>query len=179
MSNAIKKEVTPKFSIMPACPKDAKDIARMINAEHDLTNSVLKVTEKEVEAWIKNGLSYVAKDENGQIVGHQAVHIWPGCGWAEFRSSVVASNYRGKGISKQLKQNLINILVQSGVHTFVLVKNEESKGYHTLNDLGFVKIETSQVPSELFSIGEGKDHNPDTWQVYVKQINILKEQIRN
>ncbi|MHB1830789.1 MAG: GNAT family N-acetyltransferase [Candidatus Micrarchaeaceae archaeon] len=182
MANMIKKATVSKFSIMPACPNDVKDIVKLINAEHDSTNSVLKVKDKEVEAWIEKGLSYVAKDENGKIIGHQAVHIWhiqPGCDWAEFRSSVVTSDYRGKGISKQLKQHLIDLLSQSGINTFVLVKNDQSKGHHTLNDMGFEKIENSQVPPELFSVGEGADLNPDTWTVYIKQVNILKAQIRN
>ena len=147
-----------KLSVVPALTADAKLITNLINDEWKRSGAVLHVSEEEIKTWINHGLCFVAKNENGEIVGHQAAAKWPESGWVELRAAVVLPEYRGNGLNTKLKDAIITAINTAYPEaTIVSLKNGESHGHNELTQRGFEKIESSQIPAailkELLKIG--------------------------
>ena len=156
------KQVKPssvlKFNVVPASKSDAKEITHLINDEWKRSGAVLHVSEDDVKSWIDHGLCFVAKNESGAIVGHQAASKWPESGWVELRAAVVLSEYRGNGLNTKLKDAIITAINTTYPEaTIVSLKNGESRGHNELTQRGFEKVESSQIPpailKELLKIG--------------------------
>ncbi|MCL4365331.1 MAG: GNAT family N-acetyltransferase [Candidatus Marsarchaeota archaeon] len=178
-SGGIANSVSLKVSIMPSTEKDIPKIVEIINGESKKTGSVLPVTTEEVRGWINSGLSFVAKTDEGRIIGHHAAYIWPESGWAELRAVVVLPEYRGNGINALLMESIINVILDKDPFTTVVsVKNRSSNGRQILRDLGFKEIDPSDAPHELFGIGPKEE----VYNIYVYipgEIPITKELIRS
>ncbi len=144
-----------KVHVAPSTEKDIPKIMEMINTEAKRSGAVLPVFEDEVKAWINQGMSFIAKTESGEIVGHHSASpAWPQSGWIELRAAVVLPEYRGNGINAQLKEAIIDaIIAHSPTATIVSVKNKSSNGRQVLGEMGFTKIPQSEAPKELFEIG--------------------------
>lgn len=142
-----------KVSIRRARSADVSRIVELVNGESERSGALLKITNATVENWLKNGLSLVAKSQDG-IIGHIACHEWPKSAWIELRSSVVAIEYRGNGISSMLnKQLLREISKKFGKRTLVAFTNKAGSGKGILVGAGFVNAEYENLPRELFTIG--------------------------
>ena len=142
-----------KFKVCQSKPGDVRAIVAMINAEAASTGALLPVAKEELRAWIKNGLSFVAKVD-GEIVGHEAAYIWPESGWAELRSAIVKPAFRGKGISSATTNAIMKKLTKKrGRITIVAFTNAAGTGRGILAKQGFSEISYHDMPKELFTIG--------------------------
>lgn len=152
-----------EVSMRTARAQDMGGILRLVNAEHERSGAVLRITEEELKRWIDRRLSVVAL-AGDKIVGHQALDIWPGSRWAELRSEVVLPEHRGLNISRALKGIVIGrcVMEHPYVPAVVSLKNGMSNGTTMLFALGFKPMESREVPNELFSIGTGQE-----WKAYV------------
>lgn len=114
--------------------------------------ALLPVPREELLAWIEKGHSVVLK-AGEQIIGHQAVGIWPKSGWVELRAAVVKSEFRGNGLNTWMKQVLIEIMQkESNEVTFVGFTEKESMSRGIFKNLGFSEIPLSETPAEFFLI---------------------------
>ncbi len=149
-----------KVSFRKTAKEHVDAVVRLINEQHTKTGSVLLVHEHEVEEWARKGHSMIAIN-NGEVVGHQAVYVWPESQWVEFRSAVVKEEFRGQNINYKLKSAFILEFLENKpeIGTFVAVKNSSSNGMKILELLGFSQIKASEAPRELFTIGLGQDWN--------------------
>ncbi len=158
--------------IAPATEKDVSKIIDIINKEAKLSGAVLPVNETEVTSWIKNGLSFVVKTTAGEIIGHHSAYIWPESKWIELRAAIVAPEYRGNGINKELKKSVMDAILKKYPNaTIVSVKNKASNGRTLLEELGFKKIPQSEAPKELFEIGPKNEE----YDIYVLNPRINSE----
>jgi N-acetylglutamate synthase-like GNAT family acetyltransferase len=166
-----------KVHLSASTEKDAAKITGIINEESKRSGAVLHVFEDEVKGWIKEGLSFVAKTDSGEIVGHHAASVWSGSGWVELRAAVVIPEYRGNGINKHLKEAIMDAITEKYPNaTIVSVKNKSSNGRQVLGELGFKQIDPSEAPNELFGIGpEGEAYDI---YVYTPSKDIVKQLVR-
>ena len=146
-----------KVSIRFAKPSQAGKIAKLINRESKKSGAVMEVTEDEVKRWIKNRNSVVAM-HGGVVIGHEALNVWPECGWVELRSAVVKAEFRGKGIGYMLAKKLISRhMKKNRTITFISIKRDAGKGAGILSALGFEEVSMDEIPGELFSVGRSRD----------------------
>lgn len=148
--------------------QDLNAIMRLVNNEANKKGALLTVTDEEVTGWIQSGLSLVATF-NKQIIGHQAISIWPESKWAELRATVVDQSHNGKNISFELNLWLMEICKaqHEEVPVFVVMKNKASNGNKVFESLGFSPVlDHGQVPSELFSIGQGQKWSQHPCAIY-------------
>lgn len=139
-------------SIEIAKPKHIEAIIDLVNAENRRSEALMKVNEDTVKGWVESRNSVVAVS-NGKVVGHEALNIWPKCGWAELRSAVVLKEFRGQGIAYKMTKLLMdNFLKKNPNATFVGIKNKTERGNGILLDLGFKEVSLIDIPEELFTI---------------------------
>lgn len=142
-----------KVSIRKARKAEIPQIVKLVNGESERSGALLKITDATAENWLKNGLSLVAKSQDG-IVGHIACHEWPQSKWIELRSSVVLAEYRGNGISSRLNRRMLReINKKFGRRTLVAFTNRAGSGKGILVAAGFASAEYEDLPKELFTIG--------------------------
>ncbi len=158
MEIQVKQPNALKVSVVPASHADVKKITSLINDEWKRSGAVLHVSEDDIKSWIDHGLCFVAKNESGDIVAHQAASKWQESGWVELRAAVVLPQYRGNGLNTKLKDAIIAAINTTYPEaTIVSLKNGESRGHNELTQRGFEKIESSQIPpailKELLKIG--------------------------
>lgn len=169
-----------KVSVVPALASEAKSITNLINDECKRSGAVLHVSENDVKSWIDNGLCFVAKNEKGQIIGHQAASKWPESGWVELRAAVVLQEYRGNGLNTKLKDAIIDAINTTYPEaTIVSLKNGESRGHNELAQRGFEKIDSSAIPpailKELLKIGP----LGETYEIYIyPPLSEIKKALR-
>lgn len=130
--------------------EEIPDVLLLVKSAPD---ALLNVDEHDVEAWIDQGYSFVAKTIDGQIIGHQAAMIWPKSGWIEVRAAVVKPEYRGIGINTEMKKIMVEKLKSDklGV-TIVGFTEAASKSRGILQRMGFTEIPLEQTPDEFFSV---------------------------
>ncbi len=167
MGIQLKHQNAFKFSVVAAEMSEAKKVTNLINDEFKRSGAVLHVTEDDVKSWINHGMCFVAKNEKGDIIGHQAASKWPESGWVELRAAVVLPEYRGNGLNSKLKDAIIDAINTSDPKaTIVSLKNGVSQGHNELTQRGFEKIEFSDIPeavkNELLSIG-----SEGTYEIYI------------
>ncbi len=153
------------FFIAPAKLSDAPKIAKIVNAEAELSGAVIKVTEAEVAGWISSGLSFVAK-VGTEIVGHTAGYIWPKSGIAEHRAVVVLPEYRGNGINAMLTTVFMQRLIEQDPSiTIISLKNANAHeaAKKAVVKSGFKPINVDSLPDEIFD-GPADRH---TYTAYV------------
>lgn len=141
-----------KVSLAFARPRHVPEIVRLINEESESSGALMRVTHGIVKKWIEDGLSVIALND-GKIIAHEALNVWPRSGWTELRSLVVKEGFRGQGIGYRLTRMLIDSYQKRkrrGI--FVALKNRTEKGNGILRDLGFKEIDIYTVPMELFTI---------------------------
>lgn len=115
--------------------------------------AVVIPTPQELEERIDQGLSIVAKDESGTIVGHQGAMIWKQSGIPEIGSAVVLPEHRRKGLSTWMKKQIIKKLQDEDPNTDITsFTGAESESRGILQKLGFEILPMKDVPSEFFSI---------------------------
>lgn len=116
-------------------------------------DALLSVDEHEIEGWIDQGYSFVAKTIDGRIIGHQSAVVWPQSGWVEVRAAVVKPEYRGWGINTEMKKMIVNMIKSDkpGV-TIAGFTEAASKSRGILQRMGFTEIPLEQTPDEFFSI---------------------------
>ena len=169
--------VTEKGVLLRGTSTD--DIPHVQELLRKVPDATLGVSEGELKSWSEAGLSKVAVMD-GNIVGHQAVTIWPLSKWAEFRSAVVDKDQKGpdgapltagKNINHDIKKHMIDGLIANHpeVPVIVVVKNSSSNGTSILYSLGFKDTPEEQVPSELLTIGEGQK-----WKFYTLDVAEYK-----
>ncbi len=148
--------------IRSATNKDISSIVRLVNNENKRSNAVLRISAGDVQRWIENGLSLVAVQE-GRIVAHEALDIWPLSGWAELRSAVVLERFRGKGLGYAITVRLIEVYLKRKPDAlFIALKNRNERGIGILKSLGFADIDIRSVPGELFTI-----RSPDVRKAFI------------
>lgn len=181
MGIQVKHQNALKFSVVAAEMSEAKKVTNLINDEFKRSGAVLHVMEDDVKSWISQGMCFVAKNEKGDIIGHQAASKWQESGWVELRAAVVLPEYRGNGLNSKLKDAIIKAINTSDSNaTIVSLKNAESGGHSELAKHGFQKIGYSDVPasilSELLRIGPSGMH----YDIYIyPPISEIKGALRS
>ena len=142
------------FSISRAKQLDISSIVELVNSEAHRSGAVLEVDAEKIGEWVRSGISLVAKDAQGIVIGHEAAYKWPQSGWVELRSLVVSVAWRGNGISSALTKGLIEeIREKFGAPVVVAFTNKAGTGHGTLESVGMAEIRYEDVPKELFTIG--------------------------
>src|SRR5688572_22582990 len=85
-NNLLKESIT----IVDARLGDAEKILMLIKSAPD---ALLTVELDEIQKWIKNGQSVVAKNITGEVVGHQGMAYWEKSNLVEIRSAFVNPDY--------------------------------------------------------------------------------------
>lgn len=139
-----------KYSIQPTTPADISAVIGLLNTE---PTRVVPLTEKDMEDRIQNGMTYVAKNSSGKVIGHQGAKVWHPSGVIELGSAVVAEDHRGKGISTQIKLQFIPLLQEEHPEAPIMCFLEkESMAEGVLRNLGFEQKPVSSAPLESFVI---------------------------
>jgi len=141
---------TISITIQPTATEDIPDALGLINS---VPEAVLPLTEQQLQQRIDAGLSYVAKNEEGTIVGHQSAIVWEQSGIPEIGSAVVAEECRGNGISTRLKTTVIK-RVQSLYPDKPIVAFTEaaSKSRGIVQRLNFEPVSMDSIPEEFFGV---------------------------
>ncbi len=143
----------PKVSIRKSRISDIPQIIGIIQKEAETSGALLPVTKETLAKWIRSGLSYVAVVD-GEVVGHEAAHLWPNCKWVELRSLAVNPDYRGMKIGSTLSLKLLSeIGKKHDGSTVVAFTNKAGSGKGILKANGFAEVGIEDVPAELFTIG--------------------------
>lgn len=143
-----------KFHIERSKRIDIPKIVRLVNDESRRSGAVLLINSSQVNGWIRNGFSLIAKAKSGEVAGHLSAYVWPGSGWIEIRSSVVKPGFRGRGISTALTRKMLRIIRNKyGKRTLVAFTNKAGIGQGILIAAGFSEADYDTLPKELFSIG--------------------------
>jgi len=130
--------------------EDIPDVLDLIKSSPD---ALLSVDEREMETWIEQGNSFVAKTVDGQTIGHQAAVVWPQSGWVEVRAAVVIPEFRGKGINTEMKKKIVQeIKTNNPEITIVGFTEAASKSRGILQKMGFTEISLLETPEEFFSV---------------------------
>lgn len=146
----VEQESKTQISIEPTKKEDIPAVLELVKSSPD---ALLTVDEPEVEAWVDQGHSFVAKTIDGQVIGHQAAMIWPQSGWVEVRAAVVKPEYRGMGINTEMKKMIVKKLKSDKLEiTIVGFTEAASKSRGILQKMGFTEIPLEQTPDEFFSI---------------------------
>jgi hypothetical protein len=125
-------------------------IAQFLQGEEAL----VPVNINDVVKAIELGLDLIALDDNSQqIIGHQAMGLWPALKLVELRSAKVLESYRGQGINTVMKKLAIGI----GLETYpdcqpMAFTEAASKSRGILAKLGFAEKPMSQVREQWFEL---------------------------
>lgn len=175
------------ISYVSTTEKDISNVVAFVNAEYAKTGKVLRITTEEVGKWVEQNLSIVAKNAEGDIVGHMAIGKWPN-GWAECRAIVVDGNYEGNGIFSKLVAKVLGNAVEHGdiriLCEVFTVDNHKVKDIFQ-RKLGFKPVPIDEVPPEILSYGTPEGKVPkETWGVvaisvsdYLKSREEVKNQV--
>lgn len=139
-----------QFIIEPTKKGEIPAVLALIKSAPD---ALLDVSEKEVESWIDQGHSIVAKTESGDIVGHQGAEIWKQSGWVEVRAAFVKPEHRGQGVNTQMKKIMIEKIKSGKPNATIFAFTEKaSKSRGILQNLDFQEISLEQTPEECFLV---------------------------
>lgn len=142
------------FEVSRSRKADIPSIVKIIGDEHERSGAVIKVDRENVGAWIRSGISLVAKTNDGKIIGHMAANQWPESKYVELRSSVVLPEFRGNGVSTALTASIMSMIRKKyGIQTMVAFLNKAGNGMGILKAIGFREAEYGSLPAELFTIG--------------------------
>ena len=146
------KEQEPKSQIAIELTK-REEVPAVLELIASSPDALLSVNEHEVEVWINQGYSFVAKTIDGQIIGHQSAVVWPQSGWVEVRAAVVKPEHRGRGINTEMKKMIVKKLKSDKPEvTIVGFTEAASKSRGILQKMGFKEIPLQETPDEFFSI---------------------------
>ncbi len=136
--------------IEPTKEEDIPTIVEMIASEKE---ALVPVDGEELGVWVREGRSFVARDNKGRIIGHQAIAVWAESGWIELRSAFVLPECRGSGTNTAMKRLVLSQVFQSTPNaTMVGFTEPASKSRGILKKLNFQLIPLDTVPDEFFRI---------------------------
>lgn len=169
----MKKEV----AIREATSEDIQDILNLIALSPD---ALLSVTIAELQSWIDLGMSLVAINEDGEIIGHQAAAQWPESHWVEMRAAIVKEDYRGQGINTLMKHKMTEIIAALiGNATLIGFTEKASGSRGILQKQGYDEIPLPDTPEEFFSVCPAycyrKTGEDCGCAVYIKHLNNESE----
>lgn len=147
-----------EYKIRPTTEMDIPSITyfmdRVLHVDPKAALAIDPVSIDTLQAWIRNGHSIIATlPESEQIIGHQAIDLWPESGWYEVRTALVDPAYRGHGINTDMKKYIIKAV--SDVDPDATISgftHPESASRGILAKLDFEELPAEQVPDEFFSI---------------------------
>lgn len=129
------------------------DVQSVVELIQSCPEALLPVAAEQVSEWVSQGHSLVAKIDSGEVIGHQAVAIWPQSGWYEVRSAIVKPEFRGKGVNTKMKIAMINqVRKVDPLATIVGVTETASQSRGILQKLGFQEIPLNELNSEFFTV---------------------------
>jgi len=130
----------------------AVDIPVVVDLLKTESQAVVPLTPEEVAERADNGLFYVAKNLEGEVIVTQGVTIWPESGLPEVGSAVVKKKCRGQGIGTELKKVVIGVVQEKFPGQPIIGFTEEaSQSRGILKGLGFKVASMVGQPVELFS----------------------------
>lgn len=129
------------------------DVERIFGLIALAPDALLAVSIGEIQGWIESGHSLVAKNEAGEVIGHQGLAYWPGCQMTELRAAYVDPAYRGSGVNTLMKKEMIKRSWEKYPNCPIVGFTEAaSKSRGILTRLGFEEVPLDQVPDDFFSI---------------------------
>lgn len=150
------KEIEIKWTIniVPSSLADVDKIQLLIKSAPD---ALLVVSNEEIEKWIKNDQSIVAKNQVGKIVGHQGMMVWetenPKGPFIELRSAFVDPCYRGQGLNTKMKETMIEKALEKYPEAVMVgVTESASQSRGILQKMGFNEVPLDEAFEDVFSI---------------------------
>ncbi|MFH2019587.1 MAG: GNAT family N-acetyltransferase [bacterium] len=144
------KEVIEGITVEMSKTEDVETILSLIMEAPD---ALLAVSQPEILGWIATGQSMVAKNLEGEIVGHQGMEYWEKANLVEIRSAYVMPEYRGRGLNTAMKKQMIKRAKEKYPEAMIVGFTESaSKSRGVLQRLGFEEIPFEEVPEDLFSV---------------------------
>ena len=137
------------YSIRPTRGEDIPTVVELLQSEPD---AVIPLTEEQLMERIENGLSFVAINQAGEIIGHQGAMVWEQSGIPEIGSAVVLEECRGNGISTELKKIVIGKVQELFPDKPIMVFTEAaSKSRGIVQKLNFEVVSMDSLPMEIFN----------------------------
>lgn len=147
-----------EYKIRPTTEMDIPSISsfmeRVLHVDPKAALAIEPVSIETLQGWIERGHSIVATlPDSEQIIGHQAVDLWPQSGWYEVRTALVDPAFRGHGINTDMKKFIIKGISDGNSDvTISAFTHPESKSKGILAKLDFDELPMDEVPEEFFSI---------------------------
>jgi len=146
----IEAKMSIEVNIAPTTREDIPGVLAML--QEAPPDSLLEVSEEDLEKWIDSGLSLVAKLNSGYIIGHQAAEQRTG-DYFEGRAAFVRDQFRENGLGTKLKNAIDEILFEAQPRAIMVSFTEANSGVRGIvQKMGYKPLPMAQVPTEFFAI---------------------------